>query len=98
MQNRVHPIPMKTTAAQSIALALSCAFAACSTVTVTTDYDHSAPFGKYNTYTLAPAARDQTLSPAGEAALRNSLRTHLAARGINEAPHAKAHLDVVRHV
>ena len=71
---------------------------ACSTVTVTTDYDRSAPFGKYKTYALAPARQGQTLSPGSEAALRDALRTELAARGITEATSGKADLAIVRHV
>jgi hypothetical protein len=89
---------MKHTAVKPIALIVACAFAACSTVTVTTDYDHSAPFAKYKTYALAPAAHGQTLSPVSEAALRAALRTQLAARGINEVASGQADLAVVRHV
>jgi hypothetical protein len=80
------------------ALALACALAACSTVTVTTDYDHSASFGKYKTYALAPAKAGQTLSPTSEAALRDALRTELAARGITESTGARPDLAIVRHV
>jgi Domain of unknown function (DUF4136) len=78
-------------------LVAACALAACSTVTVTTDYDHSTSFAKYKTYSLGPAAHGQTLSPTSEAALRDSLRTELAARGISEVPSGKADLAVVRH-
>jgi hypothetical protein len=74
------------------------ALAACSTVNVTTDYDHTASFAKYKTFAYASAEKDQSLSPSGEAALRGALRTSLAARGISEVPQAKADLDVVRHV
>jgi hypothetical protein len=77
---------------------VACLLNACETVTVTTDYDHSAPFSKYHTYTLAPPARGQTMSPSSEAALRDALRAELAARGITEAPGKSADLDVVRHV
>ncbi|HET7512424.1 MAG TPA: DUF4136 domain-containing protein [Chthoniobacterales bacterium] len=69
----------------------------CETVNVTTDYDHSAPFGNYRTYTLAPPPRGQSMSPTSEAALREALRSELAARGITEASGTKADLDVVRH-
>jgi hypothetical protein len=62
------------------------------------DYDHSAPFAKYRTYSLAPAAHGQTLSSVGEAALRAALRTQLAARGISEVPSGQADLAVARHV
>jgi hypothetical protein len=79
-----------------VTLAAACAFAACSTVTVTTDYDRSAPFATYKTYSLAPAAKGQTLSPGSEAALRDALRTQLAARGISETT-GRADLAVVRH-
>jgi hypothetical protein len=80
------------------AIGTACLFAACATVVVSTDYDHSAPFGKYRTYALAPAAQGEKLSAVGEAALRDTLRSRLAKRGISAAPHAKADLDVVRHV
>ena len=89
---------MKYPAAKLIALTAACAFAACSTVTVTTDYDHSAPFAKYRTYSLAPAAHGQALSPISEAALRAALRTQLAARGISEVPSGQADLAIARHV
>jgi hypothetical protein len=79
------------------ALAAGCALAACSTVTVTTDYDRSAAFAKYKTYTLAPGAHSPRLSPSSEATLRSSLRTNLAARGIQESDRRNADLDVVPH-
>jgi hypothetical protein len=73
--------------------------AGCSTVTVKTDYDHSTKFGQYHTYTLASATQGLALSPTGEAALRDSLRANLAARGITEAPvGTTADLEIVRHV
>jgi hypothetical protein len=71
---------------------------ACSTVSVTTDYDHGAPFARYKTFAYASAEKDQSLSPSGEQALRETLRSSLAARGIYEVPQSKANLDVVRHV
>jgi len=80
------------------AVCAACLLSACETVTVTTDYDHAAPFGNYKTYTLAPPAHGQTLSPSSETALRDALRTELAARGINEVAGKHADLDVVRHV
>jgi len=89
---------MKTTVAKLPVLIAACTLAACSTVTVTTDYDRAASFGKYKTYALEPAVHGQTLSPTSEAALRDALRTELATRGISEAPAAKADLAVVRHV
>jgi hypothetical protein len=89
---------MKAITFRLLALTATCALAACSTVTVTTDYDRSAPFGKYKTYVLAPAAQGQTLSPTAEAALRDALRTELAERGIVEATSGKPDLAIVRHV
>ena len=88
---------MRIALPQLFALLAACAFAACSTVTVTTDYDHSAPFAKYKTYRLAPASRSQTLGPISEAALRASLRRELTARGVAETTTGKADLAVVRH-
>jgi hypothetical protein len=69
-----------------------------STVRVTTDYDHSARFGKYGTYALTPPDRGETMSPTSEAALRDAVRAELASRGLTEAPANKADLDIVRHV
>jgi hypothetical protein len=88
---------MKTAASKLLALFGACVLAACSTVTVTTDYDRSAPFSKYKTYRLAPASRSQTLGPISEAALRASLRRELSPRGIVETTAGKADLAVVRH-
>src|SRR5215831_19116331 len=90
---------MKTIAHLAAGCALVWVLNGCSTgVTVTTDYDHSAHFGKYKTYTLASPPHGQTLSPTSEAALRDALRTELAKRGLTEVPGKKADLDVVRHV
>jgi hypothetical protein len=74
-------------------------FSGCSTVSVTTDYDHSVPFGNYHTYALEPPAQVPALSPSSEAALRNTLRETMAARGIREvAPSDKPELAVVPHL
>ena len=82
-----------------VALCATCFLAACSSspVTVSTDYDHAAVFGKYKTYTLAPPKTGQKMAPISEAALRDTLRTQLAARGITEVSGRKADLDIVRH-
>ena len=88
---------MPSIAAKLSALVAVCALAACSSVTVTTDYDHSATFGKYKTYTLAPPVHGQALSPSSEAALRDALRTELGARGMTEATKGKGDLAIVRH-
>ena len=63
-----------------------CALAACNTsphVTVKTDYDHAAAFGKYHTYAIDMAST--RLGPTGAAALQSSLRSSLAARGLKES-------------
>lgn len=68
------------------ALALS----ACSTVTVTTDYDRTAAFGTYRTYTIAPGPDGVPLPEYCEIVLRKSVRFELAARGIVEAAEGKS--------
>jgi Domain of unknown function (DUF4136) len=88
---------MKITTNKLSSVLAAFTLAACSTVTVTTDYDHSTSFAKYRTYSLAPAKSGQTLSPTSEAALRDSLRTELGARGVSEAASGKADLAIVRH-
>lgn len=89
---------MQSITAKLAALGAVCALSACSTVTVSTDYDRSASFGSYKTYTLAPPAQGQMMSPTSEEALRSSLRSELAARGIVEATQGKGDLAIVRHV
>jgi hypothetical protein len=61
----------------------------CSTVSVTTDYDHSAPFGSYRTYALEPPANVPPLSPTADAALRSSPQENLGARSIREVTMAQ---------
>jgi hypothetical protein len=89
---------MKTTIYKLSAVLFACILGACSTVTVTTDYDKTTSFAKYRTYALASATQGQVLSPSSEAALRDALRAELIARGISEADKSKADLAVVRHV
>src|SRR5262245_35164556 len=80
------------------ACAALAALCGCSTVSVTTDYDHSASFANYRTYALEPPAKGPTLSPTADAALRNSLQANLAARGIREvAVASKPDLAIVPH-
>jgi hypothetical protein len=79
-------------------LAVALALTACSTVSVTTDYDHAASFGKYKTYSLAPAKQGQVLSPSSDAALRDALRTELGARGLTEATRGRGDLAIVPQV
>lgn len=69
---------------------------ACSTtpsVSVKTDYDHSATFGKYHTYALD--ADSTGLGPTTQAALVDALRSSLAARGLKETSTGKADLYIV---
>lgn len=71
----------------------------CSTVSVTTDYDHSASFASYRTYALEPPANVPSLSPSADSALRDTLRAELGARGIRQVvPNEKPDLAIVPHV
>jgi hypothetical protein len=71
----------------------------CSTVSVTTDYDHTANFAKYRTYAVEPPPNVPALSPSADTALRTTLRENLAARGIIEVPQSSGpDLAVVPHV
>ncbi len=76
------------------ALALS----ACSTVSVTTDYDHTAAFGTYRSYSIAPGPEGSDLPLYCEITLRKSVREELAARGITEAAGKDADLAIVWRV
>lgn len=78
-------------------VATSLFLTACSTVSVTTDYDHSASFAKYRSYTLAPTTGEIALSPSSETALRDALRSNLLKRGLSEIAD-NADLHVIRHV
>jgi len=71
--------------------------AACSTVSVTTDFDPLASFSQYHTYALTPDTAKLGLSPSSEAALREALRTNLARHGVSETSE-NADLHVVPHV
>ena len=78
---------------------VACILLGCTTesVSVTTDYDHAAQFGKYKTYTLALPRRGEAMSPLGEATLQEALRGEMSRRGITETSGRRADLDVVRH-
>jgi hypothetical protein len=89
---------MRTPIVKLFAIIAAFTLGACSTVTVTTSYDHSAAFGKYKTYTLAPSPHGQKLSARSEEVLRNAIRSKLAARGVKEAIAGKGDLAIVRHV
>jgi hypothetical protein len=96
----IHSLSMTKTFAMLVvqaAIGLFCG--GCSTVTVTTDYDHSVPFANYHTYALEPPPQAPSLSPTADAALRNTLRQTLGARGIREvAVSEKPDLAVVPHL
>jgi hypothetical protein len=78
--------------------ALAMLLSGCSSVTVTTDYDRSVPFGTYHTYALEPPPNVPPLSPSADSALRNTLHETLAAKGIREVAAAeKPDLAVVAH-
>lgn len=73
------------------------ALAACSSVSVKTDFDQSIAFAQYRSYSLVASDEPIGLSPSGEAALTATLRNQLAARGVAEAGD-KADLHIVRHI
>lgn len=70
---------------------------ACSSITVTTDYDPSTSFSQYHSYTLAPSSEKIPLSPTSEIALQQTLSAALFKRGISEKAE-NADLHVIRHV
>ena len=72
-----------------------CGLAACTSVTIKTDYDHSVSFGKYHTYMLDTAASG--LGPTNNAVVKQALRSSLAARGLKETD-ANANLYIVAAV
>ncbi len=89
---------MKTWRTIFVAVLTATVISACSTVAVTTSYDHNAAFGTYKTYSLAPGPDGRKLPTWCEMALRKSIRTGLAARGVAEAADAEADLAIVWHV
>jgi hypothetical protein len=68
---------------------------ACSTVSVATDYDRTAAFGTYRTYSIAPDPDGQPLPEYCEIILRRVVRSELAARGVVEAEGKEADLAIV---
>lgn len=71
--------------------------AACSSVSVTTDFDPSSSFAQYLSYTLAQSDEPIGLSPSSEAALTETLHNQLVARGVEEVLE-NADLRIVRHI
>lgn len=82
---------------QYVLVALNLFLAACSTVSVTTDFDRAASFTQYLTYTFVPSKEKIPLSPSTETAFRDALRENLAARNITEVS-KDADLHVIRHI
>src|SRR3954468_19464021 len=67
-------------------LAILCVLPACNNaplITVNTDYDHAATFGKYHSYGLDTPSIG--LTPTRSTALQSSLRSSLAGRGLKES-------------
>ena len=89
---------MKTPGTILVSLFASLALTACSTVDVTTDYDHAAAFGSYRTYSLAPGPDGRKLPIYCEMALRKVIHAQLAGRGITESTSPDADLAIVWHV
>jgi hypothetical protein len=71
--------------------------AACSSVSVRTNYDPSAQFGTYRTFALAPP-QGVSMAPEVKAALKRSLGVSMAERGFTRVSSADADLYVVPHV
>jgi hypothetical protein len=63
-------------------------------VSVKTDYNHKVSFNGYKTYALDLSEAPE-LRPTGRAALSDSLKSNLAARGITETSKGQADLVVV---
>lgn len=89
---------MKAPRARIASLFAACFLSACSTVDVTVDYDRSAAFGTYKTYSLAPGPDSAKLPMYCDIALRRSVRTELAARGVTETTGPQADFAIVWHV
>jgi len=88
---------MITTIKRYALLAASLYLAACSSVSVVTDYDKSAVFQNYKTYSLVPSDDQMPLAPSVEAAFQNTLRTQLGARSLVEVSE-NADLHIVRRL
>ncbi len=86
---------MFTSQLKYIVIAVVFSLTACSSVSVTTDFDHSVAFSQYHSYTLI--SDQMTMSPSSNNALKETLRSQLAQQGIRETDE-KADLHIVSRV
>lgn len=89
---------MRTTRSKLAAMFAVFSLSACTTVDVRTDYDHSAAFGTYKTYSIAPGPDGVKLPLYCEMTLRKTIHSELAARGVAEATGNQADLAIVWHL
>ena len=74
------------------------AFAACSTVKVSTDYDRLTTIDKYKTYAWAAQPKTQTVAtPALDAELRGAVYQELATKGLKKTDGKKPGLYAIYH-
>lgn len=81
----------------SIAGAIGLTVIGCSSVTVTTDFERGTSFARYHSYSLEAGNEKLGLSPSSQAALRQTLQSSLATRGISENADSPQ-LHIVSHV
>jgi hypothetical protein len=73
-------------------------FAACASLTVSTDYDRNTKFANYKTFAFAAEPKTQTLAgPAVQAAIHDAVESELSAKGFAKAA-AKPDFYVVYHI
>jgi len=89
---------MKLSNTNLVVLFAAFVLTSCSTVDVTTDYDRSAAFRDYKTYSIAPGPDGRKLPEYCEIALRRTVRGELAKRGVTEATGPGADVAIVWHV
>ena len=92
-------INAKLALAATFAVAQLFILCGCSTVSVTTDHDHTVNFEKYRTYAVEPPPNAPALSPSADTALRSTLNQSLAAKGFREVELTNSpDLAVVPHI
>lgn len=73
--------------------------AACSTITIKSDYDKKAKFSSYKTFAWAPPAKTQAvIDPAIDKAIRDRVEKILGAKGITKVAGAKPDFYAIYHV